>query len=188
MGLRDALPILNAEEAADLTAAAQVGDLDIVRVFMAGDKGQSFGDSQRALLGALLCQHGTLTQEEMGRAVSIARGTIQSVVRVLRNGDSDDVAKLGRGVSISSIAKGLRNPRKSAAIRAERIRENAALWKHLKTGIENITSLPMPAEVARIARNNRGSAQFVDERMPRALKWLEDFKHAWSRGNDPESS
>lgn len=187
MGLRDALPILSAGEAADLTAAVQVGDLDLVRVFMAGEKGRSFSDAQRALLGALLCQHGTLTQKEMGHVVGIKRGSIQSAVVVLRNGSNEEIAQLGRGAtSISAIARSLGNPRKSHAMRTQRIRENAALWKQLKTGIEHITSLPLPAELARVARNNKASTQFIDERLPRALKWLEDFKHAWSRSNGSE--
>lgn len=189
MGMKEVFPILSESEAADLTTAALTADLTIIKVFAMQKGLPMMNDSQRALLSAMILQHNTLTQQEVGDALDVARTTIQGAAALLRNGSELEIAQVGAGArGIHKLARIVNGKRPDGhARRAQRARENSELWQHLRSGIEHIGSLPLPAEMVRIARNNKQTIRFIDERMQRTIKWLEDFSDAWSRSNDPQT-
>ncbi len=67
--------------------------------------------------------------------------------------------------------------------RAENNRIRAETWKQLKEALEGITTLPLPSDVARAAGQFDRSG-YVAERLPRALKWLEEFNHEYREDSE----
>lgn len=66
--------------------------------------------------------------------------------------------------------------------RAEAHRSRSNIYSHLRLGIEELTSLPNPADVAAIARALDRS-DLTSRKVPLALKWLQEFTACLSSKN-----
>lgn len=78
------------------------------------------------------------------------------------------------GSTIPAERRPVPPPKKSDAERAEAQRYKSNIFAHLRTGIDELTSLPQPADVAAIARALDRS-DLISRKLPLALKWLQEF-------------
>ena len=67
-------------------------------------------------------------------------------------------------------------------------REAATLWNHLREAFENLGSLPRPHDTARYVRKLAHVAKIIDQRLPGALQWMEDFANEWKSRDDHQQN
>src|SRR5262249_28688972 len=68
------------------------------------------------------------------------------------------------------------------AKRTETRRMYAEIWRQLRDALELLGGLPLPNEVAKMARG-KDQGRVIDRRIGKSIQWLEEFRNAW-RGND----
>jgi hypothetical protein len=105
------------------------------------------------------------------RAIEAGEASPTTLAKQLRSGLRQDHRARRRAQPISE--KG-RNPQ-----RLQNQRIDSDLWRRLRETLDHLTNLPLPAEVAALARNHTSRNGFVTQRLARARKWLEEFDHAW---------
>jgi len=169
-------------------------------------------ESQRALIAAQLLmlkkvgdnQHtkepdgfpysSTCSTRKIAELLNVNKDTVTLARRVLAEGTPDEIEAIRNGeLRVSRIGNELRHkrsPEERAAYDPDAKRQqtrllNATIWGNLREALKHLQALPLPAEVARIARGrDRG---LVDRRLDKSIKWLEEFRNAWTSsgpGND----
>lgn len=58
--------------------------------------------------------------------------------------------------------------------RIARAQQRSSIWRHLGIALEELTSLPQPADVAVIAKATDRKG-YIDRKVPAALTWLQEF-------------
>jgi ParB-like chromosome segregation protein Spo0J len=139
----------------------------------------------------------TTSAAQAGEMLKVHRTTVNAAKKILCEGTPEEISQIERGeASVYRIAKAIRqglspakrklNGEKTRSDvgknpeRIQRMQINGEIWGRLRSALENLTSLPLPTEVAPIARA-MDKARLVDDRLLRSLKWLEEFTDAWTR-------
>jgi hypothetical protein len=125
---------------------------------------------------------------ELQQAVEAGKVALWSAVEVAQEPQEKQQEIVMRGekaiadaAKVIRAQKPLRSPRaKPSGVSTQRM--NADIWITLRDGLEKLTSLPLPGDVAAIARAH-DKANFVDSRLDRAIKYLEEFHHEWRNRN-----
>jgi hypothetical protein len=62
----------------------------------------------------------------------------------------------------------------------------ATLWAKLRPSLQNLSNMPDPRDVVEAIRGFTGHNRIktTDKHLDIALKWLEEFKHAWDKSTD----
>jgi len=116
---------------------------------------------------------------------------------VLECGTKEEIARVMAGGSLRGIADKIRpritstqrhaGPKRDdiskvgkVAQRYEEQRIRGEVWSQLREALVKLTSLPLPSDVATIARimDRKG---LVDERLPKARRWMEEFSNVFNR-------
>jgi len=120
---------------------------------------------------------------ELQRAVEGGRVSVSAAEEVARRPEEQQREIVMRGdKAIVAAARELREkPKASKAQEAhyERKRENAVVWQQLKDALDLIRGMPHVDDVVRIVRAN-DRAGFVEARLARAVRFMEDFSNAWN--------
>jgi hypothetical protein len=136
-----------------------------------------------------------MAQQEAADLLNVSRSSLVDAKIVQREGSADDIKAVEQGVAaVSTVAKQIREkvpPKARAKQRAEsksqvgknpeRIQKqqiNAEIWGRIRESLTHLTSLPLPADVAAIARTNDKTG-LVDARLSKATRWLKEFSDAW---------
>lgn len=164
--------------------------------------------SQRALIAAEFAklEHGwnrfsnveveistsSLRAEEAAEIMGVDRATVFSAKTVLRDGTSEEVESVRSGkAAVSTVAKTIRKrmtPEKKSELQKTHSHSQqmrADIWRRFRDALENLNSLPLPAEVVLIARSidKKAKGAAVQKRLPAAIEWLREFDDVWSNGN-----
>jgi hypothetical protein len=138
-----------------------------------------------------------LSASEAARLLSVSRVSVQHAKTVQHKGTAEEIAaaEAGRVTSLRDLAHDIktgtppeqRQPRCVAPATAGKKRQrrgfgqqqsNAAIWRHLRDGLINFNSLPLPADVARIV-GHPDMADLIDAHLPGVRQWLDEFAHEW---------
>jgi ParB-like chromosome segregation protein Spo0J len=139
---------------------------------------------------------GALTAAQSAALLNVNRHTVQSAKKVLAEGTAEEIAAIERGdAAVSTVANQIRKgesreartkkrdtPMALAGKNPERIQRqqmHAEVWGRVKEALIQLTSLPLPSDVASIARSHDRTG-LVDARLTKASAWLKEFEHAWS--------
>ena len=110
------------------------------------------------------------TPEEIS-AVEKGEAAVGTLGRQIRDGMPRHIRAKNHAAPLSQSGK---NPE-----RIQRQQLNAEIQGRVRDVLVNLTSLPLPTEVAAIIRGNNLSADFVDARLEKSLHWLTEFSNAW---------
>lgn len=166
-------------------------------------------ESQRAVIGAQIAniKHGEVggshqkaeTQISISEAatlLNVSKASISEARTVLNHGTEEEVAAVKAGAaSVTTIGRRIRaerpkqqkrdEPLSQSGKNPERIQRqqiNAEIWGRVRDALTHLTSLPMAADVAAIARANDRTG-LVDARLQSAIQWLGDFHEEWNKRN-----
>jgi len=137
------------------------------------------------------------SQTEAATLLNVSRETVKRARIVINEGTPEEIAAVEAGeASVSTIARDIRakvpvskriakrNGKLSDAgknpERIENQRVNAEVWKRLRGALDDLTSLPLPADVAELVSAQVKRTDLVNAKLPSALKWIEDFSNAWT--------
>lgn len=140
-----------------------------------------------------------ISQGEAANLLNVSRATVSNARRVLNEGTVEEIHAVEAGVTAAStVAAGIRakapaperKQQREAPIvskgknpsRVDKMRANGEIWGNLRVALANITGLPLPADVVRIAKAS-DRAGFVDKKLALAISWLEDFANARAQEN-----
>jgi len=144
------------------------------------------------------CAQPPYKSEEVGKILGISRSMVKDANKVFSSGTPEQIKAVEAGrVTIRATARKMRgakpekkrrnmDPEKPEhsdrlAARIERQRMQAEITGRLKNGLTELTSLPLPSEVAAIARKmSPASRKEIDARVESALIWLKEFYNVWS--------
>lgn len=144
------------------------------------------GDRSKAPIGAL-------TQEKAAQALNVSERSVQRAVKIRDFGTPEQITAVERGeASVTAMEQQVQPVRKSKAQkekpsdshqrRVATMNMQADIWRRLREALDHLTSLPLPAEVAVIARFNdkktKGAA--VERKLTPAIEWLTEFSDAWN--------
>lgn len=166
--------------------------------------------SQRAMIAARLAnlpygiqkKHQTqkrnpsTTLDEAAAIMNVGKTTVTEARVVQVHGTPEQIRAVDNGdVSVTRVAKDIgiaklrRNATRHKALEGknpERIQNQqmrAEIWRQVRETLTHLTSLPDPADVARIVRGlERGG--LVDTKLDRAQTWLGAFADAWKRRDE----
>lgn len=133
------------------------------------------------------------TAEEAGKMLNVHRSTVIYAKTVLNEGTAEEIAAVKAGdAAVSTTARRIcaRRPKakkKTGKLaqtgrnpeRIQRQKLKSEIWGHVRGALAHLTSLPLPADVAKIVRNQSKSRAVVDRQLDHAAKWLEEFKNEW---------
>ena len=133
----------------------------------------------------------TLAQEDAATAAGAKLGTVQEALMVLRLGTAEQIEAARSGsVAMRPIVDVLRQQAKgdSTPVRPqafskdteERRGAEARVWQHLSVALEELTSLPNPADVVAIVRKHRMRVDATNRKLIDALNWITEFSDAWT--------
>lgn len=137
----------------------------------------------------------SLTVSEAADLLNVGQRTVGAARTVLNEGTPEEIAAADSGdAAVSTIAKqihegkpaGARKRNRSTPLsqagknpeRIQRTKINAEIWGRIRDALTHLTSLPLPSEVATIARSN-DRTRLVDDRLEKALQWLKEFESEW---------
>lgn len=140
-----------------------------------------------------------ISQREAADLLNVSRATVTEAKKVLDAGTAEEIHAVEAGVTAAStVAAGIRAktpaperkqqreaPLKSKGnnpSRVDKMRANGEIWGNLRVALANITGLPLPADVVRIAKAS-DRAGFVDKKLALAISWLKDFADARAQEN-----
>lgn len=141
-----------------------------------------------------------VTVAKAAEMLGVCITTVQAAKTVLARGTAEEIAAVKRGeTGVEGIARDIRAKR-SAELRAQKRSQplatngknpgrianqkvRADIWAQLRGALTGIGGLPLPAEVAQIARGF-DKAGVVELRLEKSIKWLEEFAHAWRSNRD----
>jgi hypothetical protein len=135
------------------------------------------------------------TRGEAAKLLNVHHTTVTDAKKVLTDGTTEEIEAVKRGeAAVSTIADQIRakappekrakkriEPMSQAGKNPERIQNqqiNAEIWGRIRESLTHLTSLPLPAEAAAIARTNDRTG-LVDARLSKATQWLKEFSDAW---------
>jgi ParB-like nuclease domain len=127
--------------------------------------------------------------------LNVGKSTVEEAACVLKYGTEEEIAAVTSGrAAVSSVATGVRNRRNGKpqsrsrsrspkaptplVERNRRVRIHADIWSRLNGALVALTGLPLPAEVAEIIQKNFNRRSHTNDRLSRALNWLEEFNRA----------
>lgn len=165
-------------------------------------------ESQRAMIAAQLAQRkngdqrhavGILTAAQAAEMLNVSRDTLFNAKKVIAEGTTEEIEAVRKGdMSVNTVAKGIREgasaekraKQRDAPLaesgknpeRIQRLQVRAEIWGHVRDGLVNLTSLPLPSEVVKIARA-MDKTGLVDARLAKSINWLEEFAREWSNRN-----
>ena len=118
---------------------------------------------------------------------------------VLRDGTPEEIAAVRKGEaalstvwrSIERTGQGDARPLQSRAegkrIHRESMQRQAQVWHNLRDGLENLGSLPRPADVLPLAlKFNRMTQGAVERRLVSVVNWLTEFCDAWHAASEQD--
>lgn len=137
-----------------------------------------------------------VTRDQAAALLNVHFTSVSAARKVLEEGTTEEIDSVQKGdAAVSTIAKAIRTghsaekrakqrdePLAAAGRNPERIQRlqvRAEIWGHVRDGLMNITSLPLPSEVVKIARA-MDKAGLVDARLSKSINWLEEFAREWS--------
>jgi hypothetical protein len=120
----------------------------------------------------------------------VHRSSVVKARQVLLRGDPTIIANLELGRisvdgayrTLAHVAHRPKKRRKRAAAPDDRKKtfdEKAAIWGHLKTALEELTSLPLASDVAAVAVALDRTG-LIDRKLVPALSWLQEFQRCLS--------
>ena len=71
--------------------------------------------------------------------------------------------------------------------RRQRRQIESEVWANLRDALLALTSLPLPSDVAQIARAN-DRTNLVTQRLPQSIEWLEEFANEWRTIRDQSAA
>lgn len=135
---------------------------------------------------------------QAGELLNVGRTSVSMARTVLQEGTPELIADVDSGrKTVESVGARLREARpektkeqkavkKFSGKNPERIQNQqmrAEIWRQVRETLTHLTSLPDPADVARIVRGlERGG--LVDTKLVRAQTWLGAFADAWKRRDE----
>jgi ParB-like chromosome segregation protein Spo0J len=132
---------------------------------------------------------GALSAEEAADIMGVDRATVFAAKRVLSDGTKEEIAAVRNGnASANRIAREInrRDPERATQRNAQALQMRGDIWRRIRDALDNLTSLPLPSEVAAIARiedrKTKGAA--IDGRLAASLQWLTEFSDAWNARHD----
>lgn len=144
-----------------------------------------------------LPQAGSVTAVEAGALLKVHPTSVRKAKQIMREGSAEQIAGIRSGEKRVSVVldeikktrplkpggnknkKGvLRNVGGNAA-RIESLRVNAQIWAKLRSGLEALSSLPLPSDVLSCIAT-RSNTAIINARLPSSLKWLKEFDHVWN--------
>jgi len=149
--------------------------------------------SQRAIVAArLVGTNPRLKLDDIAAMFEIGRATISEARLVIAEGSEEQIAACVAGrLSVNAVARVIRGSRsvgaqspsrpvaRSREERAENQRFVAEIWSRVSAALDQLTGLPLPADVAKIVKVHPQRRRVVDAKLLRALQWLEEFKDAY---------
>jgi hypothetical protein len=133
--------------------------------------------SERTIRDARVVQAGG-TPEEIA-AVERGEVAVATIANQVRKGMSDEQRKKKRSEPISSVGK---NPE-----RIQKQQINAEIWGRVRDALTHLTSLPLPQDVAAVARASDKTG-LIDARLSKAMQWLKEFENVWSRNRSEDAA
>lgn len=132
----------------------------------------------------------SLSVKEAASLLKISKDSVVDAHRVLAEGTPEEIAAVSTGkASVYTVATQIRkkvspaerlakmsNPNQD---RIHTMRANGKLWRTFKEAIVNLTSLPLPADVAHIVRAQDRQG-LTDKKLLSALNYLQEFSDAWT--------
>ena len=132
------------------------------------------------------------TLDDAAGLLNVSSSLISKARTVIERGTPEEVRKIEVGAAtVDAVVQDVRKrsprkqikkePRAQVGKNPERIQRrqvNAEIWGRIRDALNHLTSLPLPADVAPIARAN-DRAGLVDARLPKAIHWLKEFSDAW---------
>jgi hypothetical protein len=166
---------------------------------------RELGSEQRAMIAAGLVNVGSnyiasqwkpgpnsltqyaVTSKSIAPMFGINRSTVNKAKMILAKATPEVVVAVEQGrMSISrgyetTVPAGRRPVVAKLTVeeRAAALRTRSNIYSHLRLGVDELTSLPKPADVAAIARALDRS-DFIARKVPLALKWLQEFNECLS--------
>lgn len=137
------------------------------------------------------------TIDEAAKMANVGSASIKRAKVILAEGTEEEKQAVQSGiVGLAALAEKIRSRRptdtKSSPQqrrdlteagknpkRIENIRLRKSLWNHLREAFDHIGNLPLPADVVK-EMHAFGQAARISERLPRALRWMEEFSHEWN--------
>jgi len=174
-------------------------------------------ESQRAMIAARLAPApaglrtdlgqicpGSHTAEEAAKLLNVSRASVVSARKVLADGSDEEITAIEKGeAAVGTVAKQIRTgqskeqrkkhrdtPKSMVGKNPERIQRqqiNAEVWGRIRDALIHLTSLPCAEDAVRIARG-ADKTGLVDQRLNRALTYLENFRNEWNRNSDQNAA
>jgi len=129
-------------------------------------------------------------------AMGVSETMGQRATRLVIRGSESQVLDVLEGRTALSVAAdnlpppprnrpGPKPKPKEIAMRGREVqREASTLWNHLREAFENLGSLPRPHDTARYVSKLAHVAKVIDQRLPGALQWMEEFANEWKSRHD----
>ena len=133
---------------------------------------------------------------ELQAAVEAGNVSAWSAETIARQPQEEQRVIVARGEkAITAAAKAIRSASptkkrsegKTASSRSENKRIRAEVWAQFRDALFAITGLPLPSEVATIAREF-DRAGVVDARLSQSIQWLEDFSNEFRNRNQDSNA
>lgn len=170
-------------------------------------------ESQRAMVAARLAniQRGEVggghekadTQisiSEAAKLLNVSPHIVSDAKTIISKGTPEEIQSAERGTgAVSTIGRRIRanlppkerQNRLSGTVsqsgknpaRIQRQQINAEIWGRVRDSLVHLTSLPLPSDVATIARINDKTG-LVDKRLAASLQWLQGFSDVWHSNRD----
>lgn len=145
-----------------------------------------------------------LSTSEASNLLNVGHSNVYNAKVVLREGTPEEIAAIEKGeASVSTVAQQIskghsKEQRKKAREaplsqtgknpeRIQRQQINAEVWGRIRDALTHLTSLPCAEDAARIARGMDRTG-FVDQRLERALTYLENFRNEWNRNSNEDAA
>lgn len=181
-----------------------MGDDPVAFVLSMNLNRRHLNDSQRAMVAAKIANlpHGGdaynrtaqvplggVKQSDAAAVLNVGERTVRAAKAILRDGTEEEIKLVEEGqASVRATEKKVRKRKTGkgdlSAVggnveRIEKARIKAEIWGHVRDAINHLTSLPM-VEDAVVAARASDKSGLVDRKLSRALKYLEEFSHAWN--------
>lgn len=139
-----------------------------------------------------------ITQTEAARLLNVGTTTVGAARKVLREGTPEEIEAVSRGEAhVQSLAKEIskktppekRRGKRTEPIsdkgknpeRIENLRIQGQIWTQIKDSLDQLTNLPLPADVVAVVRANTNRAGYVDAHLAQAFNWLKEFHNEWTK-------
>ena len=139
-------------------------------------------------LDALFAEISANSVPEVAELLKVNKTNISNAGTILVEGTKAEINEVESGESaISTVAKKVRDRRPKSkkksqgdVARSETHRMYGILWKHLRSALDHLTSLPLPADVIPAVKSgNKG--ELLEAKLTSALNWLKEFEHEWNK-------